>query len=211
MCSSALWTAKITLCVAVVLILLAGTVRADEVENLLINGDFEEGTTGWSLELRKGAIAEMTIAEEESVKGKQSLFIDIDKLDDVDYCVMLRQLYSIKKAGETYTFCVWAKCEKKGARKIILVVQKSTDPWTSYSRKSFDINDEWKEYWMTFTAAEETTVRTDVRLGMNLEDLWVDNIRFYKGEYVEEKIEEQEAVVSAGKLPTAWAMIKAKY
>ena len=189
-------------------------VRADEVENLLINGDFEAGTAEWSLELRQGALAEMTVDKNESIKGEQSLFIDIDKLAGVDYCIMLRQLYSIQKAGGDYTFCVWAKCEEKAVRTIIQVVQEAGDPWTSYSRQSSDINDEWKEYWMTFTAPVDTLVRIDVHLGTNVEDLWLDNIRFYEGEYVEEEEEGggigQAVLLSASNLLTTWARIKAQ-
>lgn len=191
---------------------LVDAVRADEVENLLINGDFEAGTAEWSLELRQGAVAEMTIDKNESIKGNQSLFVNIDKISGTDIGVMLRQLYSIEKSGKEYTLCVWAKCEEKATRKILQVIQEAGDPWASYSRQSFDINDEWKEYWMTFTAPVDTLVRIDIRLGMSAEDVWLDNIRFYEGEYVEEEEEEigQAVLPGASNLFTTWARIKAQ-
>lgn len=196
-------------CLLMTCISISTAISSDEVKNMLQNPSFEEGLEQWRLELRRGAKAEMTIDENESVHGKQSIFIEIDKLDDnaSESCIMLRQMDIFLEEDEEYTYCVWIKSEV--VRPVALVIDKRTDPWTRYIRKVFDITAEgWKEYWGTFTMQESTPVRVDVRMGKSMGDLWIDDLRLYKGKYVEEPKEEESVANLLAKLTTTWGQIK---
>ena len=109
--------------------------------------------------------------------------------------------------GQTYTFSFWAKAE--AARPVAYYVEQTADPWDEHGRKEIEINEEWGEYWTTFTATLSEAVWPRIALGQLDVNIWVDNVRFYEGEYVEEEdLGTQKVVHPAGKLPITWAGIK---
>jgi hypothetical protein len=84
-------------------------------------------------------------------------------------------------------------------------------PWISQHAKTVDITDEWIEYSNTFVAGGQPDGLVDIALGTQKGNLWLDNIRLYKGQYEEDPNlgrTERIAVDVCGKLTTAWGRIK---
>jgi len=181
--------------------------HAGEVENLARNGDFEEGLIEWDLRQSEGAVARMEEDKGEAIKGRSSVFIEIDNAVGTYWHLSLYQEGHLLEKGQTYTFSFWAKAED--FRPVAYYLEQAVDPWDEYGRKEAEVNEEWQEYWTTFNVSLSEAAWPRIALGQSDVNIWVDNVRFYEGEYVEEEdLGREEAVDPAGKLPITWAGIK---
>jgi len=189
-------------------IVIGVNAHAGEVENLIRNGDFEDGIIEWNLRTSEGATATMKEEKGESIKGRSCVFIDIDAVPGKTYWhLSLYQEGHMLEKDQTYTFSFWAKAED--FRPVVCYMEQTVDPWDEYGRKEVEVNEEWQEYWTTFTASLSEAVWPRIALGQSDISIWVDNVRFYEGEYVEEEgLGREEAVEKAGKLIMTWAEMK---
>jgi hypothetical protein len=189
-------------------IMIGVDAHSKEVENLIRNGDFEEGLIEWDLRQSEGAVATMKEEKGESVKGRSCVYIDIDNVARTDaWHLSLYQEGHLLEEGQLYTLSFWAKAEEP--RPVALYVEQAADPWDEYGRVGVEVNEEWREYWTTFTASMDVPVWPRIALGESDVSIWVDNVRFYEGQYVEEEdLKREEAVDPAGKLLITWAGIK---
>lgn len=206
--NSGLHQLVIASCMLAFSILIGINANAGEVENLIRNGDFEEGLIEWKLRTSEGAIANMEEDKGEGVKGKSCVFIEIDAVPGKTYWhLSLYQEGHRLEAGKTYTFSFWAKAEE--LRPVAYYVEQTAEPWDEYGRKEAEVNEEWQEYWTTFTAPLNESVWPRIALGESDVDIWVDTVRFYEGEYVEEEgLGLQKAIHPQGNLFTTWAEVK---
>ncbi len=184
---------------------------AAEVENIVRNGDFEDGKIEWALRQSEGAAAEIKEDKKEAVKGDLCAFIEITNVAGTDawHLALFQEGHNIDK-DETYTLAFWGKAEE--LRPVALYVEQAADPWDEYGRESFEVNAEWQEFWITFTATVSGPVWPRIALGESDVNLWVDNVRFFIGDFVEDdEIGQQEAVDPAGKSAVTWAEIKSPH
>ena len=194
------------------LLLLAAVVGIDamaaEVENIVRNGDFEDGKIEWALRQSEGAAAEIKEDKKEAVKGDLCVFIEIANVAGTNawHLSLFQEGHEIEK-GEKYTLAFWGKAEE--TRPVALYVEQAADPWDEYGRESFEVNEEWQEFWITFTATLSGPVWPRIALGESDVNIWVDNVRFFTGDYVEDDEPElQKAVDPAGKSAITWAEMK---
>jgi hypothetical protein len=180
--------------------------HAAEVKNLIRNGDFEEGLIEWELRVSGDAVAAMEVVEGEAAKGNSSVYINIDSVAGTSaWHLSLYQEGHELEEGKTYTLAFWGKAEEP--RPVAIYVEQADDPWDEYGRLEVEVNEEWLEYWTTFPASAAGPVWPRIALGTSDVNIWVDNVRFYEGEYVEDPGMES-AVGSTGRLPTTWAGMK---
>ncbi len=199
----------VTLSLLVLLAVIGTSAHAAAVDNLLRNGDFEDGIAEWELRIGGDAIAEMASSEGEAIKGSKSVYINISSVAGTSawHLSLYQEGHSLTE-GVTYTLSLWAKAE--GLRPVVIYVEQADDPWDEYGRLSVEANTQWLEFWTTFTAATTGPVWPRIALGESDVNIWVDNVRFYEGEYVED-VGPESAVSPAGKSATTWAGIKKSY
>ena len=191
-------------------LLMAGSVyAADEFEELARNGGFEEEIVAadWVIEVLGNVQANVTRDKDEVFAGKFSAFFEV--LSFQNDRPQLSQKNQKIEGGETYTLSFWAKAEE--LRPSELHVIQGVAPWTKYASKTgFNIETEWVEYWLTFEAPEDDdSVRLVLRFHNSDANVWVDNVHFYVGDYIEEAdMPMPKAVDYAGKLAGTWAEIK---
>jgi len=179
-----------------------------QVENLMRNGDFEDGLLDWELRLSEGASAEMKEEKRDSVKGQRCVFIEINVVAGTSawHLALYQEGHQIEK-DVTYTLSFWSKAEE--LRPVLVYVEQAADPWDEYGRKEVQVGEEWQEYWTTFTASLTGPVWPRIALGTSDVNIWVDNVRLYEGDYEEEEdMQRDSAVTPSGKLPITWAGIK---
>jgi len=199
----------VTLSMLVFLAVIGMSADVSAVENLIRNGDFEDGIVEWELRVSGDAVAEMASVEGEASKGSKSVYINISSVAGTSaWHLSLYQEGLLLVAGQTYTLSSWAKAEE--LRPVVLYVEQAADPWDEYGRASIEANTQWQEYWTTFTATMAGAVWPRIALGESDVNIWVDNVRFYEGEYVEDAGPET-AVNPAGKSAMTWAGIKKAY
>jgi hypothetical protein len=187
------------------------------VENLILNGDFEEGQAGWLKATRPPADMNYAIDEDESISGKKSARFEVlniggggmhDLTLDCDTPIKI-------EAGETYTVDFWVKAEED--RTIAIDFLMNHDPWTNVFRvENIPITTEWQVQHHTFEA--DATDNNMIFLfsfsrGSNQNPVavtWIDHIRFYEGEFEEEELQgkKPEAVAPHGNLIETWGMAK---
>ena len=187
-------------------------VMADEEEqNLVKNPEFIDLQQGWSLRVVSGA-ATWEVEKKGGVgDDTECAFIEITALPDPWWNIYLYQINIPLEKDKKYTYGVWAKTEAGESKDIALKVQKNADG-TNYITKPFSIDDEWKEYWVTWTQ-KETQANNVIIVFANSANLigkdrlWLDHFRVYEGDYEEDELS-PEAVDSLGKLITVWGDMK---
>ena len=203
------------MCTTVILLTLSMSAFAKEPEVITQNSYFEDGLENWEVILDGGAEMEAEIDDSDSVKGSQCIYLDLKQLGGSAgfWEIKLGQpVLGVIEAGEMYTLSVWAKGEEfRQIRPHLRIGIGGKSPWISQHAQTFDITDEWVEYSHTFTAGGEPDGLVDIALGTTLGNLWMDNIRLYKGQYEEDPDigrTKKMAVNSPGKLATMWGKIK---
>ena len=174
--------------IAILIIGLASyTVAAQEVENLIINPDFQNGLQEWQLEVHADFVNAVMEVDNEGVNDNRSVFIEIFDIEPGAevWRLQFKQVNIKVKQGQKYTWTFWAMAEEK-TRPAEMWVGMEVDPWESLGGgKSILITDEWSEYQLTFTANQDfDNTRLSIQLGNSDESLWIDRLRFYEGDYV---------------------------
>ena len=195
----------------IVLLLIASMAVAEEpIENLLRNGDFENELAEWVLNKGiRGSIALMEIDKKDVIEGKRAVHIDIDTAGADYHTVRIEQGGHLIKQNQEYTFSAWLKAEEE--RPGALVIWGATPQFQL--DEQITIGTEWQEYFGFFDATIDGDVSISVRIGESDIDVWVDDVKFYEGEYVPTELDDQEQAVSPddSKLATRWGSIKTQY
>lgn len=202
---------------AFVCLIVSGVCFAQDEDfpNLVQNFDFEGATTApWTIWVEDpAAAATLSIDENESFTGDQSLLVDISQKGS-GLRVEIHQRYFNLKMGDRLTYAFWAKVKEGEAREARMVCNHRADPWTTYGSANINITDEWKEF---HTAVNITVDDELVGIYVKLQDTegltWLDRFRFYEGDYEEEDLTEipKIAVEPHSKVASTWAAIKTSH
>jgi hypothetical protein len=168
--------------------------HAQEVQNLLVNGGFEDGVLApWTIWSSWGDVTGEVVQQlvnaavpEDPIEGDFCAHLVVPTPPGVAYweCCLQHGGHVFEK-GKKYTHSAFFKC-KKGTMQIGFELQIGQDPWTVYSEQSFTITEEWEEYSLTSPVFTEDVSPGNVlfRLAFEVGDFWVDGVRFYEGDYV---------------------------
>jgi hypothetical protein len=185
---------------------------AGEVENLVLNHDFEDGLTPWTLwveDAGAGAAAELVIDKKEHIKGKRSMQINIQSAGKNNKRIELHQRHFVLEKGQELTYAFWAKAED--GRPAKMICNHRAAPWTAYGSKEIMIFEDWEEFYTDVTmTANDAQVGIYVELRDNLKGkVWFDNFRLFEGDYVPDgELGQTYPVDYRGKLGVAWGQIK---
>ncbi len=195
---------------------LIATVYVYAVENLILNGDFEEGPGGWATAARGTAAMIYEIDDEESISGKQSAtfeVLDVGGGEMHDLTLDCQTPISIE-AGDEYTVDFWTKAEE--GRTIAIDFLMNHGPWTNVFRiENIPVTTEWQVWHHTFepdVSDGNMIFLFSFSRASNMNPkvvMWIDNVRFYEGEFEEEDLlDKPKAVAPADKLAGSWGLIK---
>lgn len=186
----------------------------DDIENMVANPDFEEGTTGWTIGcLADGAAGLLSTEKVKPAVGGAMGDCLYAKIDGVGNDAHEPEIHSPSfevKNGKVYTVSFWAKTEA-GVERVIGVKFEQLDTWVGPSEK-FTITDEWTEYHFSpaMTMGSPPAVVIHIQFDFLKDDVWFDHFRVYLGEYVAEDISPDQAVEPVGKLSATWGDIKSR-
>ena len=179
-------------------------------ENILKNADFDLNLEGWHHWAHETATAlfQTEGKKAEPIVGKKVAYIKISKAGNAVWHVQFYQQPFTLEKGTTYTYSLWAKSETP--RTVRMRILHQGDPWNEYANKQINLSEAWKEFFVTFKMpADDVSSRADIIMGAQKTDVWIDHIRVYEGEFVND-IEgaEPQVVEPADKLATTWAALK---
>ncbi|MHC4329671.1 MAG: carbohydrate binding domain-containing protein, partial [Planctomycetota bacterium] len=162
----------------------------DEIENILVNGGFEDGVeTPWGTYggVITEVVTELTGAAvpEGPIEGNFCLHIVVGAAGANFWEIGLNQTGLVFEAGKTYTLSVFLK-SKEGALDINFKPELAQDPWTAPVEQAFVMTEEWAEYSITTGVISEDISPAEIvlHIGYAPGDFWIDGIRWYEGDYV---------------------------
>jgi len=168
-----------------------GPSHAQEIENILANGGFEDGVvTPWSV-WGGGATGEVVEQlqgawiPEDPIEGKFSLHVVVPAAGENSWSSGLEQRGHVFEQGKKYTLSAFLKC-KEGTLEIRFKPELAQDPWTGYAEQSFTMTEEWTEISITTPVFSEDVGPAEIvfHVGFAPGDFWIDGIRWYEGDYV---------------------------
>ena len=168
-----------------------GPSHAQEVVNLLPNGNFENGNAGpWNI---YGNITFEVVTEcvdaavpEDPIEGDYCLHLVVPEAGAGPHECGLSDGGFTFEQGKKYTLSCFIKC-KSGTLDFSIKPEHCADPWEGYGDQVFTATEEWQEFYVTtpvFTA-NVTPASPTFHLAFAAGDFWMDGIRFYEGDYVE--------------------------
>lgn len=176
--------------------------QEDESENLLTNGDFEEGemdeyvgriVPGWRIIGRNAKYIKpyVHLDTEVAFSGERTLRIESKSIKDGDGNILKPSISSSNipiEPGEVYEYSIWVKGERPGL-KVLLII----DGWTTgvkhwFRQKRIEVTDEWKKYSITAKIPGEgdghySPLRKTIYVRVDLPEdgrIWVDYASFKK-------------------------------
>ncbi len=168
-----------------------GASYAQEIENLLTNGNFEDGTeTGWGGYggHTREIVTELVGANipEEVVEGSYCMNVVVPTAGANFWDAGIQTFYSgVFESGKQYTFSVWLK-SKEGALQLNLKPELAQDPWTGYGDQMVTITEEWAEYHVTtpVLTADVNPAQISIHVQQQAGEFWLDYAQLYVGDYV---------------------------
>ena len=179
-------------------------------ENILKNGDFDNKLDQWHLWTHESANAVLLTEgkKAEPIIGENVAYVNIVKGGDLVHHIQLYQQPFFLEKDTIYTYGLWAKSEKPRNATMRIIHQGA--PWNIYISQVIILTEAWKEFFITFTMPEDdVNSRAGIIMGTDRNDVWVDHVRVYKGQFVQD-IEgvEPHPVEPVNKLATTWATLK---
>lgn len=137
-------------------ILLSGFATSQAQDNLLTNGDFENGRTSWT-----------DTAGEIRTEGENSFFFaNVEAAGDA-FAVNLSQVVSISQ-GKTYVLTFDASTSAGATRTMVAGIGLNHDPWTPET-KTVNLTDQTQTFSLTLTAKEFGAENSRVLFDMGAE------------------------------------------
>ena len=191
-------------------LLLVAMVLPVAAANLIKNGEFDEGTDGWRMQMQSGAICTFDVVQDAGMSGPNAAKMTIRRGGQLHWHVECMTFFPMEK-GKTYQLSFMAKAAKD--RPITVMIQRDFSPYTPYVEEKIDITTEPKMYTITWTAEEDDpNTRLNFALGGNGNDVWWDKVSIVEvgadgaaAAVVEEvaEVEEEAAVAEVVEEPAA--------
>ncbi|UCG56908.1 MAG: tetratricopeptide repeat protein, partial [Phycisphaerales bacterium] len=164
--------------------------RTNTTPNFLRNGGFEYGWPGWWNtwgDLSREVVAELAHAQipEDPIEGDFCLYVHvapgIANVSDAG----LKPTGAVFQAGKKYTISAFLKA-RQGTLNITFKPELGEDPWTAYGEQIITITDTWAEYHVTTPIFTEDVIPPSFtfHVGAATGGFWIDDVRFYEGDYV---------------------------
>jgi hypothetical protein len=195
---------------------MSGVSASRAVENMLLNGDFEEGDAMWLAAARAPAVMEWEIDLDEFISGDRSARCEVENVGGggVHDLTLDCQTPIQMDAGDTYTVDFWVKAE--GDRTVTIDFIMNHDPWgRMWQVESIPVTTEWAVQHHTWEADVDDPLMIFLFSFSNASNLnpeavmWIDNVRMYEGEFDEEDLGLQpKAVEARDRLAIRWASLR---
>lgn len=156
-----------------------GTVYAGQGEQI-INGGFENGTSGWALEQNQGATGIFTIDNSTAFKGASSARVVVTNTSGTEWHIQFKQPTLTLKKDSLYTVTFSAKSD--AVRQINVSTMNDVSPWNGYGGKNYSLSTNWNIYTFSFKASETNNGRARITFQLAKEKgiYWIDEVSVAK-------------------------------
>jgi regulation of enolase protein 1 (concanavalin A-like superfamily) len=174
-----------------------GKAAVVDTTNLVVNGGFETGALApWGAWGGGGATTTAAVVTtctganvpEGPVEGTYCLNVKVSgpSTNFWDCAFNITPPTFVK--GTKYTLSAFFKV-KSGTGEINMKPEHAADPWEGYGAQQVTITDTWAEYHVTTPvfAADVSPTSLTFHIGFQAQEFWVDNVKFYEGDYIPSK------------------------
>lgn len=153
---------------------------ADPDCNLITNGEFNSGTTGWLLHQQTGNTATLSVANTSQLSGANSAFVDLSTVTGTEWHVQLAQNGKSITAGQAYTVSFQAKAAANRVASVML--QRTGPPYSNYWYQTLNLTTTPQTFSFDFVVDSTNTGQAGLlfNLGANSSDVWIDKVTMNK-------------------------------
>ncbi|WP_088654557.1 endo-1,4-beta-xylanase [Geofilum rhodophaeum] len=161
-------------------------VEAPEATSLLVNGEFDLGTTGWSLQNNSGASSVMEVVGGAGLSGQQALRVCPQNAGSEGWHIQVRQGVPIE-AGTRYEIELQARADQ--ARSIDIAVQRDSNPYTTFYQSTLQLGTTTETYKLSFTAdVSDAQTALKFYLGNDPACVYLDAVEMSDGRVTSDKV-----------------------
>ncbi len=170
--------------------------QAQQVTNLIAtrNPGFESGAVSPWATNTNGGIATFAVVKEcvdaavpeRPIEGSYCLRVKLSGPATPNWWNAAFDLsYPSFEKGKKYTLSLWIK-SKSGEAKVNFKPEHGADPWTGYGETQITATEKWAEYHVTTPVMTDnvTPASLTFHIGFAAQEFWVDDCKFYEGDYV---------------------------
>jgi len=168
----------------------SGPSHAQQIQNQIVNGNFETGAVApW------GTFGTVTIevvttcagatVPEGPVEGRYCLHATVPAAGANFWDIGLSPRGMVFQKGKKYTLSAFLKC-KKGTLQLDFKPQSGAPAWTGYGQKTVTMTEKWTEYTTTTPVFTEDVTPPNIAFhtGFAAAEFWVDDVKWYEGDYI---------------------------
>ncbi len=147
-------------------------------ENVLTNGELDNGTTDWNLYTQPSNTAALSVDNSNQLSSTNSALVDISTVTGTDWHIQFVQTGKNIEAGKNYNISFQAKAAAD--RKASVMLQRSGTPYSVYWWREIDLSTTTNTYSFDFIADSTNTgnVGFYINLGESTENVWIDNLSY---------------------------------
>ena len=151
-------------------------------KELINNGEFDGGTTGWTLQNNGGATGTMTGVTNGNLSGTNSLRICPSATPGtLEWHVQVSQTTPIV-SGKTYTISFMAKAD--AARQMSVALQELASPYTTYFAQTVDLTTTAQTFTFSYDATvTDATALIKFYVGANTSCVNIDKVSMTEGNF----------------------------
>jgi len=174
-----------------------GKAAVVDTTNLVVNGGFETGALApWGIWGGGGATVTNAVVTdcagaavaEGPIEGSYCLNVKVSGPSTNFWDCAFNVAPPTFAKGTKYTLSAFFKV-KSGTGKINMKPEHAADPWQGYGEQQVTITDTWAEYHVTTPVFADDVSPTSLtfHIGFQAQEFWVDNVKFYEGDYIPSK------------------------
>ncbi len=157
--------------------LMVSTATADA--NLLKNGDFEQGLTGWNIFWSRSGGGSAQLATQHAQQGKQAVHIKYAGKEDWSF----PQTESLAvKPGDIYELTGWIRIQGEGSASLSVILYDADHQalaWDFGGRPNHEVA-QWQEIRTRFMIPPEGKTITPRLMGLGPAEIWLDHVSLVK-------------------------------
>ena len=173
----------------------SGSSHAQQVTNLVQarNPGFESGAQApWNINaggVATGAVVKDCVGAavpEGPIEGTYCLYVKLSGPSSPNWWNASFSLGGPTfEKGKKYTLSLWVKA-KSGKAQVNLKPEHNGDPYTGYGELQITATEKWAEYHTTTPVFADNVTPTSLtfHIGFAAQEFWVDDCKFYEGDYV---------------------------
>lgn len=154
------------------------SMRPVTCDNILTNGELNNGTTDWNLYTQSDNVANLSIDNSSQLSGTNSALVNISSVTGTDWHVQFVQTGKSIIAGKNYNISFEAKAAAD--RTVSVMIQRQGPPYTVYWWREIQLSTITSTYSFDFTVDSTNVDNTGfyINLGETTQNVWIDNLAF---------------------------------